>query len=434
MLNFIKETFFFLILFFSISNISAMDSWTRLNSPVSVALRNCFFTDNLNGWAAGDDGIIIHTSNGGNTFEIQNSTIDFYINDIFFVNERLGFVIANEFLFSGTTILKTTNGGINWAGEIFPDTTKVFRTIFFLDSLNGYMGGFAGAIFKTTDGANTWAQTIVDSSEFSQFPISKFNFANNDLGFACGGYTDVAGVIWRTTNGGSSWKAGNYASEPFYGLFIKDSQNIIASGGDFEYGVQISNSSNSGFTWNYTSLGIFGQSYSLDFRTSNEAWMALGYAQNWAVTYNSGASWTSIPTTDSVELYSVDFTDSLHGWAVGNNGVILKYVPGKVNIFSKEDNFASSYALFQNYPNPFNPFTKIEFQIPVSGYVSLNIYDVSGKTIKSFLKQRLDIGSHSYDFNGEGLSSGLYFYVLKIESVSSGEIVFYDTKKMILMK
>ena len=322
MLNLLKITFCGITLFF-VCNVAAQNNWTRLNSPVSVALRNSCFVDNFNGWAAGDDGIIIHTSNGGNTFEIQNSTINYYINDIFFINKRLGWVVANEFLFSGTTILQTTNGGINWVGEIFPDTTKVFRTIYFLDSLNGYLGGFAGAIYKTTDGANTWIPSIVDTSEFSGFPISRFEFVTPDLGFACGGYIDVAGVIWRTTNGGLTWAAGNYSSEPFYDFFIKDSQNAIAAGGDFEYGVQISKTSNAGFTWNYSSLKIFGQAFSIDFRTPKEGWMALGFAQSWAVSYDSGSSWVSRPATDSVELYSVTFSDSLHGWAVGNNGVIL---------------------------------------------------------------------------------------------------------------
>ena len=58
-------------LLFLVCEVNAQSTWTRLNSPVSVALRNSCFVDNLNGWAAGDDGIIVHTSNGGDTFEIQ---------------------------------------------------------------------------------------------------------------------------------------------------------------------------------------------------------------------------------------------------------------------------------------------------------------------------------------------------------------------------
>ena len=145
--------------------------WVKVNSPVNVSLRNCVFTDNLHGWAAGDDGVIIHTSDGGYNFEIQNSTIPFYINDIFFLNNRLGWVVANEFLFSGTTILSTTNGGEVWTFELFPDTSQFFTNIYFRDSLNGFMSGFFGSIFKTSDGGNSWQQSMVDSSEYSSFLI-----------------------------------------------------------------------------------------------------------------------------------------------------------------------------------------------------------------------------------------------------------------------
>ena len=87
------------------------------------------------------------------------------------------------------------------------------------------------------------------------------------------------------------------------------------------------------------------------------------------------------------------------------------------------------YELSQNYPNPFNPETKINYTVPVSGQVSLKIYDILGNEIATLVNSNKVAGSYSADFNAGsyGLSSGIYFYTLK-----AGE--FSDTKKMNLIK
>lgn len=416
-----------LLLFFFDANAHSQSYWKKLNSPVSVNLRNCVFTDELNGWAAGDDGVIIHTSNGGNSFVIQNSKISYYIHDIFFLNKRLGWVVANEFLFSGTAILSTTNGGNNWTSYLFPDTSKFFRTIYFRDSLNGFMGGFAGAIYKTSDAGNNWTAAKIDTSEFSGFPISRIVFTSPLTGFACGGYTDVAGVIWRTSDGGFNWSAGAYSPEPFYDFYVKNADDLICAGGDFEYGVQITKTTNAGLIWNYSSLKLFGQAYSIDFRTPGEGWMSLGYSMNWAVTRDSGNTWESLPVTDNAEIYSVDFTDSIHGWAVGSNGTVLKYVPVSVNIDQENSIISESIKLKQNFPNPFNPTTEIRFSLNESSNVILKIYDALGKEITTLINKYLYAGSYSEIFEGSQLPGGIYFCILKSGNISV-------SKKMLLIK
>ena len=414
--------------------LSAQGSWININSPVTTDLRICCFTDENNAWAAGDEGVIIHSSDGGNTFELQNSTINFYINDIYFLNSRLGWAVANEFLFSGTTILKTTNSGINWIGERFPDSSKFFKTIYFLDSLTGYMGGFAGAIYKTSNGGISWQENLIDSSEFSSYPVSKINFATPSLGFACGGYTDIAGVIWRTTNGGLSWNAGNYSSEPFYDIYIKNPLKIISAGGDFEYGVQLCYTSNSGTDWIYNTLGMFGQAYSIDFRTPREAWMPLGYSGTWAFSNDSGYNWVSIPVINNSELYSVEFSDSLHGIAVGRGGVIMKYVPQIVHV-NNNNSEITSFKLYQNYPNPFNPTTNLEFGISDLGFVSLKVYDVLGSEVVTLVNERKNAGTYRVEFDGSNLSSGVYFYKLAVSlSNPLASEDYTAVKRMVLIR
>lgn len=85
------------------------------------------------------------------------------------------------------------------------------------------------------------------------------------------------------------------------------------------------------------------------------------------------------------------------------------------------------YQLKQNYPNPFNPVTQIEYSLMKTGSVILNVYDINGKLVKNIVNENQSFGTYSYDFDGSGLSSGIYIY----EIVTAD---FYDTKKMILLK
>jgi hypothetical protein len=85
------------------------------------------------------------------------------------------------------------------------------------------------------------------------------------------------------------------------------------------------------------------------------------------------------------------------------------------------------YKLGQNYPNPFNPTTKIEYTIPVSGQVSLKVYNTLGQEVATLYNGIQRAGTYQATFNGSGLASGIYLYQLKAGNVSI-------TKKFILMK
>jgi hypothetical protein len=90
-------------------------------------------------------------------------------------------------------------------------------------------------------------------------------------------------------------------------------------------------------------------------------------------------------------------------------------------------NIPKNYELFQNYPNPFNPTTNIKFSIPKSGFVSLKIFDITGREVKTLVNGVMQAGNFTVDFNGSSLSSGIYFYMIK-----SGDFVM--TKRMLLIK
>jgi hypothetical protein len=85
------------------------------------------------------------------------------------------------------------------------------------------------------------------------------------------------------------------------------------------------------------------------------------------------------------------------------------------------------FALHQNYPNPFNPTTTINYQIPELSFVTLKVYNVLGSEMITLVNEEKPAGSYEVEFDGLQLTSGIYFYQLKVGS-------FIETKKMVLMK
>ena len=85
------------------------------------------------------------------------------------------------------------------------------------------------------------------------------------------------------------------------------------------------------------------------------------------------------------------------------------------------------YSLSQNYPNPFNPTTKINFALPKQGLVTLKIYDILGREVRTLVNEIKTAGNYTVDFNASEFASGVYFYRLQSEG-------FTDIKKMMLVK
>ena len=106
--------------------------------------------------------------------------------------------------------------------------------------------------------------------------------------------------------------------------------------------------------------------------------------------------------------------------------VILSVTTGSVSSV-KNNALPGQYELYQNFPNPFNPGTIINYQIPNSGIVTLKVYDILGREIKTLVNELKSRGNYSVNFDAGSLSSGVYFYQLKSGGYSS-------IKKMVLLK
>jgi hypothetical protein len=88
----------------------------------------------------------------------------------------------------------------------------------------------------------------------------------------------------------------------------------------------------------------------------------------------------------------------------------------------------ATFSLAQNYPNPFNPSTTINYRLPKDGFVNLKIYNVLGKEIITLVNKEQKAGEYTAHFDASGLSSGIYFYELRV----GGN--FHEAKKMVFSK
>ena len=102
-------------------------------------------------------------------------------------------------------------------------------------------------------------------------------------------------------------------------------------------------------------------------------------------------------------------------------------VSSLVSVENITSHTAKEFKLSQNYPNPFNPSTKIEFEIPQKGNVSIKIFDINGRLTEVLLNKELSPAHYEIEWNASSFSSGIYF--CRIESGG-----FTDVKKMVLIK
>jgi hypothetical protein len=112
------------------------------------------------------------------------------------------------------------------------------------------------------------------------------------------------------------------------------------------------------------------------------------------------------------------------GWDIDD--VELKDL-NPTNLNEITNKIPSEFSLQQNYPNPFNPSTKVKYEIPERSFVTLKVYDVLGKEVATLVNDEKPAGVFEFEFNGAGLTSGIYFYKLQVGD-------FVETRKMVLLR
>lgn len=275
------------------------------------------------GWVAGGerigdegtrDGLILHTVDGGETWETQLNEPVFF-SSIDFVNQHEGWAVGESSVaYSEGVIMHTVNGGLTWTSQPNPVVGSVEK-VFFLDENNGWVASadWWGQLAHTTNGGDTWAL----QTNPTQNPLSDVFFINPQKGWAAG----MDSTILFTNNGGELWQRAVIRGTNnwyFRSVYFIDELHGWAVG---VYGVIIL-SNDGGLTWQEIVPGFGETLQSVFFIDPMNGW-AVGDAGTVLRTIDGGYHW--FPQYSGIRrnyLCAVHFTDLKNGWITGWGGTI----------------------------------------------------------------------------------------------------------------
>lgn len=394
-------------------------------TPYSTYLDSKFLNSNTGFIVGGLLGRILKTTNGGNNWALTSLTSPGGdIGGVDFKDMLTGIIVG--YFNSTRYCYKTTNGGDNWIPVLYP-INRGFYGIKFSSQSTVVCCGDSGLVLKSTNLGNNWSiiQTPVNKTLSTIYVIDSSNF------FACG----EKGTVIKTTDGGNNWEAlSSGTTVDLSCIFFTNNNTGYITG--YSSGV-VKKTTNGGVSWAYVNLSsVVDVVTSVYFPSANTGYvtgfyLAGKYYQNVIFkTTNGGSNWRTLPTPPQnfQQLYTIYFVNNDVGWFAGANSLILKTTTGGLTFVNENGEVVSDFSLEQNCPNPFNPSTKINYELRVPNYISLNVYDVNGRLVKELVNEKQNAGNYSVDFSGEGLPSGVYYYSL----IADGVVI--DTKKAVLVK
>jgi photosystem II stability/assembly factor-like uncharacterized protein len=403
--------------------------WSEQTSGLATALNSISAVDDNVAWACGDGGKVVRTTNKGVTWTDVSSNIPITnpLYDIFAWDANLAITTASPTAGGSVTIYKTTNGGANWTtGLSYTGSVAFGDDLYMTDPNNGFfIGDPQGGnwqLLKTTNGGNNWVTwaTVPTSNTNGTFNHGAC-FNGQQVWFSPNG----DGIMQYTSNMGANWSTQTIPLTWLAAIYFINSTTGYAGGYSTSPG--LIKTTNSGTNWAtitspYTSGTIAGITGAGD-----QIW-AASMALTVSYSSNAGTSWIVQYTVTTGSFYHiVKARNGTTLWGVRSNGGISRYGTPLVGITPITENTPVDYKLSQNYPNPFNPVTKINFEVPQQGLVTLKVYDIMGREITTLVNEVKSPGSYNVDFDASRLSSGTYFYKL-----ISGN--FVETKKMLLIK
>jgi photosystem II stability/assembly factor-like uncharacterized protein len=302
---------------------------TLQTSGVEATLQEVFFDSNTGqGWIVGNDGIILHTTDKGATWEKQESGVAGVLHSVSFVNESEGWAVGD----SGT-VIHTEDGGATWETQN-TGVTEQLRSVFFANNSEGWAVGEGGVIIETKDGGLGWEPQDSGTNqtlEAIDFAPPKPGEVVIDRGWVVG----VNGTIIHTSTGGRGtgnrrgWmpqlsKGVTDRAVPLYGVYFPDDDKkgwIVGKQGT------ILRTSDSGQTWGSSAAASAGGKslYDVFFTNAADGWCVGSGGK--LLHSPDGRTWDEVKTETTKDitkpLWGVAFIDSSEGWVVGDAGVIL---------------------------------------------------------------------------------------------------------------
>jgi photosystem II stability/assembly factor-like uncharacterized protein len=391
---------------------SSTAQWSLQTSGINSSLYSVHFVNNNLGFAVGDSGIVLKTIDGGTNWSVKSVGPLLSLYGVRFANANYGWVVGDR-----GRIKRTNNGGVNWVTQV-SGTNQTLRSVFFVNAKTGWVVGDS-VILKTTNRGVNWYMQTADTMK----GFYSVCFINTNTGWITGNST------LKTTNGGADWVVKVNRTNGRSIFFVNEITGWVVGGV-----YRLDKSTDGGETWYSVLFNEEVNSPSATytcvyFINENTGWFTSSHVFGGRImmTTDNGLSWnTDYPTTQDRQLNGIFAISSGVGWAVGENGTILKReaITGTTIIGSE---IPSSYSLYQNYPNPFNPTTKIKFALAKNGYVSIKIFDILGKEIATLVNERFNAGTYTVDWNASYFPSGVYFYRLQTDG-------YTETKRITLIK
>ncbi|SPD75175.1 putative Ycf48-like protein [uncultured Desulfobacterium sp.] len=251
------------------------------------ALAVCFSDENT-GYIVGNNGLFLHTSDGGINWERVKFFDDFY-NDVFFIGQK-GWIVGERGL-----IIHSTDGGKSWRKQKNGSRNNLL-SVFFVDENKGFAVGGDGLILKTEDGGSSWKTVDVDFSslipeELFAVGVVSINlydvfFANETLGFIVGD----SGTILRSTDGGEQWSLVNMADvPPIFSVYFKNDGEGFCVG----YSGYFLKSEDGGSSWKRQKIDTANSLYRI--RMLGDYGVIVGDLATQFTTKDGGKTWVKSP-------------------------------------------------------------------------------------------------------------------------------------------
>lgn len=408
-----------LILALALFSISVHPQWLQHNSiPVSTHLNNITFIDSFHGWILGDSGTILHSSDGGSTWEIQYCPVGGSFGDISMVDSLNGWIVGHGPDTSGY-ILKTTDGGDNWI--LYDTSPHYIYDVWFTDEAHGWIIGEAEErmpcmLRSTVDGGVTWSEMLIPDIMIPYDVI----FTDSLTGFIGGAWhngSDLCSRVLKTTDGGATWQVKlTSCSDPFCFYknmeFINDSVGWLVAeswiegihGSEADNGF-IESTTNGGETWHI----IFSDEIypKAACPQSDQSGWAVGPSGLFMFTDNYGDDWEIMYPPPGEYMRDVTFIDDDTGWAVGMNGTVMYTFNNGLMDIADEPAESPNLKIF---PNPVKEQCSVIFDLATGGRAQVVLADLSGRIAEVISDEKLTAGPHRFTWHpGHEISPGIYF-------------------------
>lgn len=314
------------------------------------------------------------------------------------------------------TVNLSTDFGNSWS--ILDSTNLIFGISSLAVSGNNiFVGTYFNGIWSSTDNG---ASFIQDSNG-----IKNHNVVNSIVINGANVFAGTDNGILKSTDNGSNWILFNNGLTNKYVHILTASFNNILAGTDS--GVFLS--SNNGANWLPVINGLTDDTVYSFANVANYVFAGTNKGGVF-VTTNYGANWTQVAdslSNSGITALVLSGNNIIAG--SGDGSIWYRTVANIITTDVKEiqNNIPDNHSLFQNYPNPFNPTTIISYQIQNDRFVTLKVYDMFGREVKTLVNGFKSQGKYSVDFDAGNFSSGVYFYQLKAGDYTA-------IKKMILLK